>query len=267
MADNPITVSLPADLPEDWAENQIVAPEGQSAGLTQQHGYNYLMEQVNNAQAAITQVGEAFSGLAPMNNGQKAWAEAVTPVDGLEQPGVKLELSAGQTVDKAWAWEPKGAAWDPRAQLTTESGYSSNDYSSSGTPLSIADSNGLVFYTNLPSANTVCVFTNHTTAGDLTMKVGADYYVLAGDGSAWTKKAFVQGAADNTTDHAAVKFDAAFEGWVYIPWSSLSGTLDLTANTLVRVTWLPLSIETGEKLVFGPLYKAVSEGGTALPPE
>lgn len=64
MADNPITVSLPADLPEDWAENQIVAPEGQSAGLTQQHGYNYLMEQVNNAQEAITQVGEAFSGLA-----------------------------------------------------------------------------------------------------------------------------------------------------------------------------------------------------------
>ena len=64
MADNPITIPLPADLPEDWAENQIVAPDGQSAGLSQQHGYNYLMEQVNNAQEAITQVGEAFSGLA-----------------------------------------------------------------------------------------------------------------------------------------------------------------------------------------------------------
>ncbi len=32
MADNPITVNLPADLPEDWVENQIVAPEGQSVG-------------------------------------------------------------------------------------------------------------------------------------------------------------------------------------------------------------------------------------------
>lgn len=64
MADNPITVNLPADLPEDWAENQIVAPEGQSAGLTQQHGYNYLMEQVNAAQTAASQIGEAFSGLA-----------------------------------------------------------------------------------------------------------------------------------------------------------------------------------------------------------
>lgn len=64
MADNPITVQLPADLPEDWVENQIVAPEGQSAGLTQQHGYNYLMEQVNAAQTALNEVGKAFSSLA-----------------------------------------------------------------------------------------------------------------------------------------------------------------------------------------------------------
>lgn len=64
MAENPITVNLPADLPEDWVENQIVAPEGQSAGLSQQHGYNYLMEMVNAAQEAATQIGAAFSGLA-----------------------------------------------------------------------------------------------------------------------------------------------------------------------------------------------------------
>ena len=64
MAENPITVNLPADLPEDWAENDIVAPEGQSVGLSQQHGYNYLMEAVNNAQTAANQIGEAFSGLA-----------------------------------------------------------------------------------------------------------------------------------------------------------------------------------------------------------
>ena len=64
MADNPITVLLPADLPEDWEANDIVAPDGADAGLSEQHGYNYLMEQVNNAQEAITQVGEAFSGLA-----------------------------------------------------------------------------------------------------------------------------------------------------------------------------------------------------------
>lgn len=64
MADNPITVQLPADLPEDWEANDIVAPDGADAGLSEQHGYNYLMEQVNNAQTALTEVGEAFSGLA-----------------------------------------------------------------------------------------------------------------------------------------------------------------------------------------------------------
>ena len=64
MADNPITIPLPADLPEGWEANDIVAPDGADVGLSEQHGYNYLMEQVNNAQEAITQVGEAFSGLA-----------------------------------------------------------------------------------------------------------------------------------------------------------------------------------------------------------
>lgn len=64
MAENPITVSLPADLPEDWETSDIVAPDGADAGLSEQHGYNYLMKQVNNAQAAASQIGEAFSGLA-----------------------------------------------------------------------------------------------------------------------------------------------------------------------------------------------------------
>ena len=63
MADNPITVSLPADLPEDWAENEIVAPEGQSVGLDQQHGYNYLMQQVNAAQAGVNALGQAVENL------------------------------------------------------------------------------------------------------------------------------------------------------------------------------------------------------------
>lgn len=31
---------LPADLPEDWQDSLIVAPEGTDVGLTEQHGYN-----------------------------------------------------------------------------------------------------------------------------------------------------------------------------------------------------------------------------------
>ena len=54
-----ITVPLLADLPTDWEANDIVAPNGADVGLSEQHGYNYLMEQVNNAQTAISQTAQA----------------------------------------------------------------------------------------------------------------------------------------------------------------------------------------------------------------
>ena len=41
---------LDGGAPEDWTSGQIVAPSGADAGLSQQHGYNYLMAQVNAAQ-------------------------------------------------------------------------------------------------------------------------------------------------------------------------------------------------------------------------
>ena len=45
MAEKPIAAPLPADLPDNWTYGQTVAPAGSDAGLTEQHGYNYLMEQ------------------------------------------------------------------------------------------------------------------------------------------------------------------------------------------------------------------------------
>ena len=59
MADNPITNPLPADLPENWQYGQTVAPTGEEVGLSKQHGYNYLMEQVNAAQEGVNALGEA----------------------------------------------------------------------------------------------------------------------------------------------------------------------------------------------------------------
>ena len=66
MAENPIKTPLPADLPEDWTGGQTVAPTGAEVGLSEKHGYNYLMEQVNAAQTAAKEIGEAFSGLATL---------------------------------------------------------------------------------------------------------------------------------------------------------------------------------------------------------
>lgn len=64
MADKPIQSPLPANLPENWTVGQIVAPAGADVGLSQQHGYNYLMEQVNAAQEAVNTMNDAFSDLA-----------------------------------------------------------------------------------------------------------------------------------------------------------------------------------------------------------
>lgn len=64
MADRPLSTPLPADLPEDWTSGQIVAPSGADAGLSQQHGYNYLMAQVNAAQRAANAINESFDDIS-----------------------------------------------------------------------------------------------------------------------------------------------------------------------------------------------------------
>lgn len=64
MADRPLTNPLPADLPEDWTSGQTVAPAGADAGLSTQHGYNYLMEQVNAAQRAVNTINEGFDRIS-----------------------------------------------------------------------------------------------------------------------------------------------------------------------------------------------------------
>ena len=71
MANNPITTPLPADLPTSWTYGQTIGASGTDVGLTPQHGYNYLMQQVNAAQQAATQIGQAFSGLPSLGSDGK----------------------------------------------------------------------------------------------------------------------------------------------------------------------------------------------------
>lgn len=45
-----------ADLPENWTQRQIVSPNGTEVGLTQQYGYNYLMQLVNSLASGLNEV-------------------------------------------------------------------------------------------------------------------------------------------------------------------------------------------------------------------
>ena len=63
MSTNVTLPTLPADLPEDWALNDIVSPGGTEAGLTEKHGYNYLMQQVNATQEAFNSAKETIEDL------------------------------------------------------------------------------------------------------------------------------------------------------------------------------------------------------------
>lgn len=56
--------NLPADLPENWTQGQLISPNGTEVGLTTQHGYNYLMAQVNAAQTAINNIVESLGEVA-----------------------------------------------------------------------------------------------------------------------------------------------------------------------------------------------------------
>ena len=55
---------LPADLPENWTQGQTISPNGTEVGLTEKHGYNYLMKQVNNTQTEVNDINTALTDVA-----------------------------------------------------------------------------------------------------------------------------------------------------------------------------------------------------------
>lgn len=91
MAENPISTPLPADLPTNWTYGQTIAPSGAEAGLSEQHGYNYLMRQVNSAQEGVNALGEALVGVPTLVDGKVPVSQlpAGTPngVAGLDSSG------------------------------------------------------------------------------------------------------------------------------------------------------------------------------------
>lgn len=79
MANRPIQTNLPADLPTNWTQNQIVAPNGSDVGQSVQYGYNYLNTQINDAQAAVNTINAAFDNVAATDTPVPAYGVCSTP--------------------------------------------------------------------------------------------------------------------------------------------------------------------------------------------
>ena len=98
---NPISVALPADLPENWQTGQTVAPQGSDVGLTERHGYNYLMKQVNAAQTAAAQLGASFGspgGAATLDEEGRLTQSQLPDLDAGQITGLEEAMSGKQDV-------------------------------------------------------------------------------------------------------------------------------------------------------------------------
>lgn len=85
MANRPISQNLPADLPTNWTQNQIVAPNGSDVGQSTEYGYNYLNRQINDAQNAVNTINAAFDGLTANNVPTPAFGTCSTAADVAEK--------------------------------------------------------------------------------------------------------------------------------------------------------------------------------------
>lgn len=143
--------------------------------------------------------------------------------------------------------------------------------------LSLKDTEGIVFYVKTNAANRI-VFTMDLTIPEdaarwrsrfapvMQMKVGAAYQYLPEGEETWREATAVVGMDANQTWSAAIQFDAAFEGYVKIPYSSLahdSGTftMDPDIDCATQMTFHVDSIggEYGS-LTVGPVFTVRKDG-------
>ncbi len=133
MADDILkNIPLPADLPENWTSEQTVAPTGAEVGMDEQHGYNYLMKQVNNAQKAATALNEGKLGLhdAADNGIVASGAGYVRFGDGTQicwGETDQIVVSANSTVTATIAYLAAFASGYPVEVSLTIAGNSEND--------------------------------------------------------------------------------------------------------------------------------------------
>ena len=128
MAENPIKMPLPANLPEDWVYGQTVGPNGTDVGLTEQHGYNYLMQQVNAAESGINALGNAMENMPELGADGKIPASQL-PL-GVANGAASLDRNGKVPVTQipALGYDPEGSADSVQSNLTAHINNKSNPH-------------------------------------------------------------------------------------------------------------------------------------------
>lgn len=125
MPNNPVSPPLPADLPTNWVYGQTVGPNGTDVGLTQRHGYNYLMQAVNAVQNAANALGQALAALDADSVGaipstEKGQANGVASLDNTGKvPSAQLP---------AMDYDPAGSADAVQQALNTHTNNKQNPH-------------------------------------------------------------------------------------------------------------------------------------------
>lgn len=97
--DKIISVALPHDLPENWNQNHYVSPGGVEVGLTEKHGFNYLMKQVNNSQVAAQELETRVMNLTAQDvnaapSGHGSFGEVLTTISATTESAFETAMNA-----------------------------------------------------------------------------------------------------------------------------------------------------------------------------
>lgn len=188
-------------------------------------------------------------------------SKEVTPLDFTSAKGVSL--TTYQWLENGFYELPAGSA------MKTAKSYAC---SVMNTAYDIVGTDGIVMYLKTSGPQTVYPLFNISTGSKLVetaLATGAAFKYAEKTESGWTNGAAVFGGAEGDTTNknvGAISFDKAFEGYVYIPLTSLvnaSGTA-LSTFTSALITRIDARIkgtggDYGNEVIAGPYFSVTSD--------
>ena len=235
MATKPLVSNPVADLPENWVNSEIVAPSGQSVGLTQQHGYNYLMSKVNEALTALGTVNDAFTPLldtsdegslktvtgsiASFSDGSgmplKSFQAAINPVQNLNGQSAPYPAGGGKNkFNRATVTEGSYVAAD--GSIGSSSSFALSDYIPvSGANITISGNS------NWGTSPSVCFYDSgktyisgeHPTTDPVTLTVPSGAAYIRSSLASSSKSTFQVELGSTATDYAPYSNICPIYGW------------------------------------------------------